>query len=47
MLDKIRFYLPKDDLRKKIAEAGQTRVLKEHTYEIRMRQMCELIEQVS
>lgn len=46
MIDKIRFFLPKDDLREKIANAGQQRVLKEHTYEIRMRQMCELISRI-
>jgi spore maturation protein CgeB len=44
MIDKIRFYLSRDDLRKRIAEAGRTRVLKDHTYETRIRQMCGLIE---
>ena len=46
MIDMIRYYLRNDDLRKKIAEAGKKRVLKEHTYEIRMRQMIGIIENV-
>ncbi len=44
MIDKIKFYLPKEDLRKKIAEAGQKRVLKEHTYEIRIKEMIAIIK---
>jgi spore maturation protein CgeB len=45
MIDKIRFYLEDEGLRKKIAEAGQRRVLRDHTYEVRIRQMCDIIEQ--
>jgi|Deesub1362A_J573_1020465.scaffolds.fasta_scaffold00173_24 hypothetical protein len=45
MMDKIRFYLKNDTLREEIARAGQARVLKEHTYEIRIRQMISIIEQ--
>ena len=44
MIDKIRYYLKNDDLRSKIAEAGRRRVLKEHTYETRIRQMIGIIE---
>ncbi len=44
MIDKIKFYLPKEDLRKKIAQAGQKRVLKEHTYEIRISEMLSIIK---
>ena len=44
MIDMIRYYLKHDDLRRKIAMAGQRRVLKEHTYEVRFRQMMEIIE---
>ncbi len=44
MIDKIKYYLEKDNLRMKIAQAGQRRVLKEHTYKIRIRQMIEIIE---
>lgn len=46
MINKIRFYLKNDELRMKIAEAGKRRVLKEHTYEIRIRQMLRIIEDV-
>lgn len=45
MIDKIRFYLPKDDLRKKIADAGQARILREHVYAVRIRRLCRLIEE--
>jgi len=44
MIDKIRYYLRHDDVRMKIADAGQRKVLEEHTYEVRMRQLIELIE---
>ncbi|MBI5666032.1 MAG: glycosyltransferase [Nitrospirae bacterium] len=43
MLDMIRYYLRNDALRQRIAEAGRKRVLHEHTYEIRVRQMAEMI----
>ncbi len=46
MIDMIRYYVKNDELRKKIAEAGRRRVLKEHTYEIRMGQMLRIIEDV-
>ncbi len=39
----IEFYLKKDDLRNKIAERGYVRTLKDHTYEIRMKQMLIII----
>jgi spore maturation protein CgeB len=45
MIDMIRYYLGNNELRLKIAEAGQKRVLKDHTYEKRIGQMCSLIEQ--
>jgi hypothetical protein len=44
MIDKIQFYLRNEDERKKISEAGQARVLKDHIYEVRIRQMCSMIE---
>jgi spore maturation protein CgeB len=47
MVDKIRFYLKNDSLRGQIADAGQMRVLKEHTYKIRTEQMLRIIEDVS
>ncbi len=46
MIDKIRFYLKNDSLRKQIADAGKMRVLKEHTYKIRTEQMIRVIEDV-
>jgi spore maturation protein CgeB len=46
MMGKIRYYCGRDDERKKIAEAGQKRVLNEHTYEVRTRQMLEIIQKV-
>ncbi len=44
MIDKIKYYLKNDDLRGRIAEAGRRRVLREHTYEIRVRQMLEILQ---
>ncbi|OGW26077.1 MAG: hypothetical protein A2X59_10830 [Nitrospirae bacterium GWC2_42_7] len=46
MIDKIRFFLPKEDIRKKIAEAGRVRILKDHTYEVRTREMLNIIRKV-
>lgn len=46
MIDKIRFYLSKEELRKKIAQAGQERVFKEHTYQIRIKQMMDILKNV-
>ncbi len=46
MIDMIRYYLKNDDLRIKIAEAGANRVLKDHTYEVRIGQMIKLLEEV-
>jgi len=44
MIDLISYYLGKDELREKIGEAGKKRILEEHTYEIRMKQLIEIIE---
>jgi len=44
MMDMIGRYLKNDAERKRIAEAGKNRVLREHTYEVRARQMMELIK---
>ena len=44
MIDKIKYYLPEGEKRKKIAEAGRQRVLKEHTYELRIKEMLSIIE---
>ena len=47
MIEKIGYYLGNDDARTRIARAGQARVLKEHTYEVRTRQFIEVIEHVA
>ncbi|MBI5407934.1 MAG: glycosyltransferase [Nitrospirae bacterium] len=44
MVEKIKYYIKNDDLRMTIARAGQERVLKEHTYEVRARQLIEIVE---
>ena len=44
MIDKMRFYLDHDDARKLVAKAGQTRVLKDHTYKVRIPEMLRIIE---
>ncbi|GAB6182655.1 CgeB family protein [Thermodesulfovibrio hydrogeniphilus] len=44
MIDKIRFYIKNETLRKKIAEKGKEKILKEHTYEIRIKQMMEILK---
>ena len=44
MIDKIKYYIGNDDLRMKIAGAGQKRILKDHTYEIRMKEFMKIIE---
>jgi spore maturation protein CgeB len=46
MIDKIRYYLKNDELRTKIAASGKSHVLKEHTYEVRIKQMLRIIEDV-
>jgi spore maturation protein CgeB len=46
MIDKIGFYLKREDLRRKISQAGQEKVLKNHTYEIRIRQLIRIVENV-
>jgi spore maturation protein CgeB len=44
MINMIRYYLKNDEPRLKIAKEGQKRVLKDHTYGIRAKQMIEIIE---
>jgi spore maturation protein CgeB len=44
MIDKMKYYMKNDDLRMKIARAGQERVLREHTYQIRTGQLLEIIK---
>lgn len=46
MIEKIRFYLKHDSLRRQVADAGKARALKEHTYKIRAGQMLRVIEDI-
>jgi spore maturation protein CgeB len=39
LAEKIRYYLDREALREKIAEAGYARTLKEHTYERRFKEL--------
>lgn len=43
LVDTINFYLTNEDLRKKIAEAGQKHCLEHHTIDVRMKQMWEYL----
>jgi len=42
LIEKIQYYLTHEDERKKIVEAGQKRTLKDHTYEIRMKELMDI-----
>jgi spore maturation protein CgeB len=46
MIEKIKFYLKREDLRKKIQKAGQERVLQDHTYEVRIKQLMKVVKDV-
>ncbi len=46
MVDMIRYYLRNDSLRERIAASGRQRVLKEHTYEARIKRMLEILKDV-
>lgn len=43
LVDKIKYYLEHEEERKKIAQAGQQRTLREHTYENRMKELISII----
>jgi len=43
MIDMIRYYLKRDEERRRISEAGRSRVLTDHTYEVRTGQMMEIV----
>lgn len=45
LAEKITYYLAHEDERKRIAQAGQSRTLRDHTYEKRMRKLMEIISQ--
>lgn len=42
-IDKIKYYIKNDSIREKIAENGYRRVIANHTYEIRMKQLLDII----
>jgi spore maturation protein CgeB len=44
MIDMIRYYLKNEEERKRIARAGRERILKDHTYEIRTKELLRIIE---
>ncbi len=44
LINKINYYLKYDIKREKIAEAGQKRTLKDHTYRVRMRQLIGILQ---
>ncbi len=44
LLEKINYYLEHEDERTRIAEAGQKRTLRDHTYAVRMRELKEILE---
>ena len=43
MIDMIRYYLKRDEERRRISEAGRSRVLTDHTYEVRTGQMMDVV----
>lgn len=44
MMDKIRFYVPREDLRRRIAEQGRRRVLSQYTYRHRFLEMFSVLQ---
>jgi spore maturation protein CgeB len=47
MVDMIKYYLKSDQERKRIAEAGKACVLRNHTYEVRTRQLIRIVEEAA
>lgn len=46
LAEKINYYLTHEDERKKIASAGQKKTLKDHAYEIRMKELIEIFKKI-
>jgi spore maturation protein CgeB len=44
LADKVKYYLTHEKERGKIARAGQKRTLKDHTYEVRMKELAKIFE---
>jgi hypothetical protein len=45
ILDKVRYYLDHESERRRIAEAGREKVLREHTYDCRAEQLLRIVEE--
>ncbi len=43
LVDKINYFLTHEDERKRIAEAGQQRTLRDHSYEVRMKELAVIL----
>jgi spore maturation protein CgeB len=43
LVDKARHYLAHEDERRAVAAAGQSRTLRDHTYDVRMRELAEIL----
>jgi len=44
LVDKIKYYLEHEEEREKIVKAGQERTFREHTYEVRMKELVSILE---
>lgn len=44
LIEKVNYLLENDDERVKIAKAGQKRTLKEHTYQSRIKELLEILD---
>jgi spore maturation protein CgeB len=45
MIDLLRYYVGRDKLRRKISDAGRKRILHEHTYKTRIRQLTDIVKE--
>lgn len=47
LIEKIKYYLDNEGLRKRIALSGQRKVLNEHTYDLRVKKMLEMSKEIT